>query len=284
MKDVMIGRLGTRLAQALHGSEQATMQDAGLPRVFIGSSAEGLPVARSLQVLLDHDAEVEVWHQGLFAPGSSTLESLVAAAVTFDFAILVVSPDDTSTMRGQQRNTTRDNVIFELGLFMGVLGKERTFMTYDREDMPDLPSDLAGITPVTYRLHSTGNLDASLGAASTQLSGALVRLGRRTATQMVQPADHRDEQPAGTQMLNIYREGRDLYVLRNVSKVLLKQVSVDGGSHNLIKTEQGAVDLRPNEGLSISINDIEEVTYPSHVEVIWDGQSRPLIMPLPPRA
>ena len=149
------------------------------PGVFIGSSMEGLDIARSLQLLLDHSCEAELWSQGLFEPGGSTLSSLVAAADSFDFAILVVSPDDTVVSRGTERLATRDNVVFELGLFMGKLGPERTFMVHDRTKKPDLPTDLAGVTPVTYRLHSSGKLTAALGPASYNLELAMRHLGPR---------------------------------------------------------------------------------------------------------
>jgi Predicted nucleotide-binding protein containing TIR-like domain len=151
------------------------------PAVFIGSSTEGLEAARALQVLLDRTCEAEIWSQGTFGPGSGTLESLVAAADRFDFAILVVNPDDTAISRGEQKSVPRDNVIFELGLFIGALGRERTFMVFDRTRPPNLPSDLAGVTPATFEPHTSGNLDAALGAATTQIQRAVVRLGVREA-------------------------------------------------------------------------------------------------------
>jgi hypothetical protein len=149
------------------------------PAVFIGSSVEGLEIARAMQVLLDRSCEAEIWSQGMFGPGGGTLESLVAAVARFDFAILVVSPDDTAVSRGAARSVPRDNVVFELGLFMGALGRERTFMVFDRTRPPDLPSDLAGVTPATYEPHSSGNLDAALGAATTLIDRAIARLGLR---------------------------------------------------------------------------------------------------------
>ncbi len=147
------------------------------PRVFVGSSVEGLPAAEALQTLLQHVSETVIWDQGLFRPGRSTLESLVEQAPTFDFAVLVIAQDDTTVTRGQERLTVRDNVIFELGLFIGALGRDRTFMVYDWDRPPDLPSDLAGVTPTKYRPHRDGNLTASLGPAATVIKQVIADLG-----------------------------------------------------------------------------------------------------------
>ena len=95
------------------------------PRVFIGSSSEGSEIAAEFQVAFDRDCEVEVWDQGTFGLSQGTLESLVAALDRFDFAILVATADDMREMRGDRKAVPRDNVLFELGLFMGRLGRER---------------------------------------------------------------------------------------------------------------------------------------------------------------
>ncbi len=63
----------------------------------------------------------------------------------------------------------RDNVIFELGLFMGFLGRDRTIIVYDRTADLKIPTDFAEVTTATYQPHSTGNLDAALGAPCTRL-------------------------------------------------------------------------------------------------------------------
>ena len=67
------------------------------PVVFVGSSAEGLPVARALQQNLDHEAEVILWSQGIFGLSSGTLETLVDKARQFDFAALdFTSPENVA--------------------------------------------------------------------------------------------------------------------------------------------------------------------------------------------
>lgn len=65
-------------------------------RLFIGSSAEGLDVARNLQEELEATGvcEVERWDVNVFDPGRYTLESLLEVAARVDFAVLIASPDD----------------------------------------------------------------------------------------------------------------------------------------------------------------------------------------------
>ena len=152
----------------------------GKPRVFIGSSAEGLRVAEALQLNLEYIAEVTLWSQGVFGLSLGTLEALVAAAASFDFAILVLTPDDVTNRRDRSSNTPRDNVLFELGLFMGVLGRERTQIVHPRDVHMDLPTDLAGVTCATFeQTRQDGNMQAALGAPSTKIKETVTKLGRR---------------------------------------------------------------------------------------------------------
>jgi predicted nucleotide-binding protein len=139
------------------------------PSVFIGSSSEGLPIAKAIQVNLDHACEVVLWSQGVFGLGGGTLETLVDKADEFDFAILAVTPDDMIQSRSRRQQSPRDNVLLELGFFVGVLGRKRTMVVYDRAANIKLPSDLAGVTLAGYQLHRSGNLQSSLGAACAQI-------------------------------------------------------------------------------------------------------------------
>ncbi len=149
------------------------------PAVFVGSSSEGLGIAQAVQVLLDPHAEVELWTQGVFGLSQGTLESLVLALQRFDFAVLVLTADDLLTKRGETVPAARDNVLFELGLFVGGLGRDRTFMVYNRARQPDLPTDLAGITAATFEPHRGGNTLAALGAACYQIQERISKLGLR---------------------------------------------------------------------------------------------------------
>jgi hypothetical protein len=132
---------------------------------------EGLDIAYAMQENLDHDAEVTVWAQGVFKPSSGTLEALTNSLKLFDFALFVFSPDDSAIIQDLTVTTVRDNVIFELGLFIGCLGKDRCFFIMPRSDEAlHLPTDLIGITPLSFDAkRSDKNLSASLGPACNQI-------------------------------------------------------------------------------------------------------------------
>jgi hypothetical protein len=155
-----------------------------LPKVFVGSSKENLKIVDTIQRLLDHVAEVRPWPT-TFKVSSYTLESLVNATEEYDFGIFVFSPDDIVEIRGKKHLAVRDNVIFELGLFVGKLGKERNFIVLPRtspesrhEDI-HLPSDLLGVTPANYDAENKSSLDAALGPACTDIKQEIERLGSR---------------------------------------------------------------------------------------------------------
>lgn len=148
------------------------------PRVFIGSSVEGRNVAYAVQQNLLHDAEATVWDQGIFELSATTIESLVKALQLNDFGVFIFSPDDVLHMRGKESSTVRDNVLFEFGLFIGKLGRERVFFLQPKEGDVHLPSDLLGITAARYETsRSDDNMQAATGAACQQLRTQFRKLG-----------------------------------------------------------------------------------------------------------
>ncbi len=121
------------------------------PSVFIGSSAETLSVAREIQTALSHDNMlVTVWTDGVFQASRTTIEELTKVVTASDFAILVLGQDDVVVSRGEEQAAPRDNVVFELGLFMGAIGRTRTIMVRERGLNMKIPSDLLGVTILDY--------------------------------------------------------------------------------------------------------------------------------------
>jgi CRP/FNR family transcriptional regulator, cyclic AMP receptor protein len=148
-------------------------------RVFIISSTEVLSIARAVQNAFKHDDfTVMIWTDGVFRAGFYFLEALEAQVDDSDFAIAIAHGDDITQTRGNEWPVPRDNVIFELGLFMGRLGRARAILLEPRAQKIKLPSDLAGVTTITYSVpEQKSDMAASLGPACNELRDHINRFG-----------------------------------------------------------------------------------------------------------
>jgi O-acetyl-ADP-ribose deacetylase (regulator of RNase III) len=151
------------------------------PTAFVASSTEHLDIAQMVQENLEQEVQVTVWSQDVVGPSSFVLDDLVRQLDDFDFGIFVFAPDDKALIRGTSQATVRDNVLFEMGLFVGRLGKDRTFVLSPSHasDMRTA-SDLLGLTTVQYdSSRDDQNLSAALGPASSKIARVIKAKGIR---------------------------------------------------------------------------------------------------------
>lgn len=122
------------------------------PKVFVGSSQKNLTVAQLLCAGLDKEKDLDaiIWNEGVFGLNRGILENLLLKLDEFDFAVLVLAPDDITLSDDDVTPSARDNVLFECGLFMGRFGRDRVFIVYDESIRLKIPSDLAGIILAPY--------------------------------------------------------------------------------------------------------------------------------------
>lgn len=141
-------------------------------RFFLSSSSEQLPIGKALETNLAADGfEPTLWSREAHGASQYNLEALLGEAASSDFAIFVFAPDDQVSIRGEKFHVVRDNVLFELGLFIGVLGRDRCFIVRDDRLPMRLPSDLAGLTTLQYdQQRSNGDLRRSLGPVTTAIA------------------------------------------------------------------------------------------------------------------
>ncbi|MBP1804673.1 TIR domain-containing protein [Rubellimicrobium aerolatum] len=147
-------------------------------RLFVISSREALAVARMIQNQFEHDPiDVELWTQGCFRAMNYTLQDLEEALDRADFAVAVAHADDVTESRDERWPAPRDNVVLELGLAMGRLGRSRALLMEPRGVDLKLPSDLLGITTIPYRFEKGGENDRLMGPACDKLREHMLRNG-----------------------------------------------------------------------------------------------------------
>lgn len=149
------------------------------PRIFVISTSEVVDLVKEIEVIYSHDdIEIHPWTAGTFPPSGYPLDALTSVIHGCDFCIVIANPDDETLRRGSNFKTPRDNVIFEAGISAGALGRERTFILVPKGNPPTLPTDLAGLTTVSYKdTESTGK--PNLRPACHQILEVIKALGVR---------------------------------------------------------------------------------------------------------
>lgn len=158
------------------------------PQVFVASSVEGLDVAYAIQELLEYHAECTVWNQGIFEPSSYAMVDLLERLKITDYGIFIFSMDDVVKIRGEEAKIVRDNVILELGLFMGAIGQKNCFIvTPSSDEKIHLPTDLTGMMLLTYNPNRRDkNLKAALGPSVNKIRNVISEI---STTKKVIPED-----------------------------------------------------------------------------------------------
>ena len=142
--------------------------------IFIGSSTNGVNQVECLKKLLESNKDIavscDIWTDPkIFKPSISTLDNLLAEANKLHksngYAILIFSPDDKvylnrgiNNSEGEAVVSPRDNVIFELGLFLGKLddiNREHVMFLQTTDNNIRIFSDMLGITNIPYKFQRT---------------------------------------------------------------------------------------------------------------------------------
>lgn len=148
------------------------------PHLFIGSSDKEIKPARCMVDVLNDDMSMvlaKTWKDGgAFEGTRSTLESLLDQLEVCEFGAFILAPDDVVSSQGTQSHRTRDNVVFELGLFLGRFGPERTFILRRRDPRLSTrpPSDLFGINLISFEFDETA-AHASVASACNRIRMAV---------------------------------------------------------------------------------------------------------------
>lgn len=143
-------------------------------RIFIGSSTEGLHIAEKIKDFFSNDYDCYLWTDGIFKYNENFLETLMKEASLFDFGFMVFTQDDHLVSRKNDYETARDNVIFEYGLFLGRIGREKAYIIKDSK--VKLPTDLLGISIADFQCEKDKNNNLILDEKSLNKTLAKLKL------------------------------------------------------------------------------------------------------------
>jgi predicted nucleotide-binding protein len=112
-------------------------------RVFVVHGREGEERETAARFLEKLGLEAIILHEQP-NKGRALITKFHAVASDIGFAVVLMTPDDVGGLQGvPQRPRARQNVIFELGFFIGMLGPERVAALVSSE--VERPSDFDGV-------------------------------------------------------------------------------------------------------------------------------------------
>lgn len=151
------------------------------PQVFIGSSGSAYQLALNVAAALKGVALPDPWNDSLELT-RTIFDELVTKANQVDFAVFVFQPDDLVERHdGKTYKAVRDNVLFEFGLFLGVLGRGRTFGLMPEGAQTSLPADFGGVLFCTFDSEHP-NPAQSVAIACANIISKISELGPRDHT------------------------------------------------------------------------------------------------------
>lgn len=169
--------IAVEIADRLKQRERFLTPKNAKPKLFVGCSVEDLDIARTIQLNLSHDnIDTSIWTDNVFSPSCYTIHDLISELNKSDFAVFIISGNDLVKSRNKKSLAPRDNVILEIGLFMGRLGNERVMMIKPRAIDLKIPSDLLGLRLLDYDM-STSNLVSALAPACFEIRAVINRDG-----------------------------------------------------------------------------------------------------------
>lgn len=122
-----------------------------MKEIFIGSSSEAIDFMEEIAAKLEGLGESPLlWNEpgkNIFVPGTNTIDALIDITKRVKAAAFIFNADDITWNEKsalESVDTVRDNVLFEYGLFVGALGKEK--VCFICKGKPKIATDLKGIT------------------------------------------------------------------------------------------------------------------------------------------
>jgi predicted nucleotide-binding protein len=142
--------LAVDLGSRLRLSNQRARIPNPTPIVFIGPTGAAAEKAEALKDELEGEGlVVRLWGGGgLYGDAHFSLDSFARQVASSDFAVLLLGPP----MAPPDSDGLLYDALFDTGVFVGSLGRERTVIVRPNSVAFSLPSDRLGVLTITYGL------------------------------------------------------------------------------------------------------------------------------------
>ena len=172
----LLGRLGGEKT-----TKQTEIKPLGNKVFIVHGRDEGVKqaVARFLEKL---DLDVIILHEQA-NKGKTVMEKLEthSSEVDIDYAVVILTPDDVGKLgsgAGQLYPRARQNVVFELGYFIGRLGRERTCALKQGEI--EIPTDYEGVLYIPLDANNAWQLKLAMELKAVGFDIDLNKLAEKT--------------------------------------------------------------------------------------------------------
>ena len=122
-------------------------------KIFVGSSLEAKNEDKFVRrVLEENDIEAITWRD-IFHTGEYNLDSLLNITQKIHGATIISTPDDKIWYRGSESLAPRDNILFEMGLFIKALGRKHVGLIFCKDEVghsPKIPTDIHGLNVIFF--------------------------------------------------------------------------------------------------------------------------------------
>lgn len=138
-------------------------------KVLLMASAQADAVLQVLQeTLVSEGFTVRVWQDGLVRRGGLSVQRLQEMAAGMDFAVIVAADSRVAGDDGDAWPSTRDELLLETGVLLGVLGGDRTVLLEARGDA-SAATELNGVVNLSWQPDPARELEAVLAPTCTRL-------------------------------------------------------------------------------------------------------------------
>ncbi len=139
------------------------------PKLFIGSSRSNLSIAEKVKSYLSSNVDCSIWNSPeIWEINQSTFDNLLRCVSYFDFGLFIATADDWTLTKDKIVIEPRDNVILEMALFCGALGRDKSFLMV--EEGIKLPTDFDGIYMPYFKKEDEKSIQSACDAYSKRIT------------------------------------------------------------------------------------------------------------------